>query len=96
MLVSALIGLGFTFFSGATEAWLVDALMATGYDEPIETVFGKGQTTAGAATLVGTIGWWVPWLDQPGHPLRGAVTSAALRDRCRLPGDARHRLRAPS
>lgn len=55
ILVSALIGLGFTFFSGATEAWLVDALDATGYDKPIETVFGKGQTTAGAATLIGTI-----------------------------------------
>lgn len=56
ILVSALIGLGFTFFSGATEAWLVDALDATGYDQPIETVFGKGQATAGAATLIGTIG----------------------------------------
>ena len=28
-LASALLGLGFTFFSGATEAWLVDALAAT-------------------------------------------------------------------
>jgi MFS family permease len=42
VLVSALIGLGFTFFSGATEAWLVDALTATGYDGGVETVFGKG------------------------------------------------------
>lgn len=55
VLVSALIGLGFTFFSGATEAWLVDALEATGYDGAIETVFGKGQAMAGGATLVGTI-----------------------------------------
>ena len=53
--VSALIGLGFTFFSGATEAWLVDALEATGFDGAIETVFGKGQTMTGTATLVGTI-----------------------------------------
>ena len=30
--VSLLLGLGFTFFSGATEAWLVDALDATGFD----------------------------------------------------------------
>ena len=30
--VSLLLGLGFTFFSGATEAWLVDALDATGYE----------------------------------------------------------------
>lgn len=56
ILVSALIGLGFTFFSGATEAWLVDALKATGYEGSIETVFGKGQAASGAALLVGTIG----------------------------------------
>src|SRR6478735_8280152 len=30
--VSILIGLGFTFFSGAVEAWLVDALRATGFE----------------------------------------------------------------
>ena len=30
-LASILLGLGFTFFSGATEAWLVDALDATGF-----------------------------------------------------------------
>ena len=30
--VSVLLGLGFTFFSGATEAWLVDALTATEFD----------------------------------------------------------------
>src|SRR5213594_944505 len=29
--VSALLGLGFTFFSGAVEAWLVDALAFAGY-----------------------------------------------------------------
>ncbi|MGH8945033.1 MAG: MFS transporter, partial [Acidimicrobiia bacterium] len=56
VVVSALIGLGFTFFSGATEAWLVDALDATGYEGAIESVFGKGQVAAGAATLAGTIG----------------------------------------
>ncbi len=30
-LASALLGLGFTFFSGAFEAWLVDALTSSGY-----------------------------------------------------------------
>ena len=30
-LASMLLGLGFTFFSGAVEAWLVDALAATGF-----------------------------------------------------------------
>ena len=55
MIVSALIGLGFTFFSGATEAWLVDALEATGFDGSLESVFGRGQAAAGVATLIGTI-----------------------------------------
>ena len=31
-IVSMLLGLGFTFFSGAVEAWLVDALHAAGYE----------------------------------------------------------------
>ena len=56
ILSSAFIGLGFTFFSGATEAWLVDALTATGYGGAIEEVFGKGQTAIGFATLLGTVG----------------------------------------
>jgi MFS family permease len=55
IVVSILIGLGFTFFSGATEAWLIDALEATGFDGAVETVFGKGQVASGLATLVGTI-----------------------------------------
>lgn len=52
---SALIGLGFTFFSGAVEAWLVDALDATGYTGGLDTVFGKGQTVMGAAMLTGSV-----------------------------------------
>jgi MFS family permease len=54
--VSMLIGLGFTFFSGAVEAWLVDALTATGYTGAMETVFGRGQMVSGAAMLVGSVG----------------------------------------
>ena len=46
-IVSALLGLGFTFFSGATEAWLVDALTATGFTGQLETVFSRGQVVAG-------------------------------------------------
>jgi MFS family permease len=52
---SVLLGLGFTFFSGATEAWLVDALSATGYQGNLETVFGRAQTASGAAMLTGTV-----------------------------------------
>jgi MFS family permease len=52
---SILLGLGFTFFSGATEAWLVDALSATGFTGQLEQIFGRAQTVGGAAMLVGTI-----------------------------------------
>ncbi len=55
-LASVVIGLGFTFFSGATEAWLVDALGATGYTGPLESVFARGQAVAGVAVLIGSIG----------------------------------------
>lgn len=53
--VSALIGLGFTFFSGAVEAWLVDALASVGYDGSLESVFGRGQVVAGIAMLAGSV-----------------------------------------
>lgn len=54
-IASVLLGLGFTFFSGATEAWLVDALNATGFTEPLEGVFARAQVVAGGAMLVGTV-----------------------------------------
>jgi MFS family permease len=54
-IASILLGLGFTFFSGATEAWLVDALAATGFRGHLEHVFGRAQTVGGAAMLVGTV-----------------------------------------
>jgi MFS family permease len=54
-IASILIGLGFTFFSGATEAWLVDALAFTGFDGTLESVFAKGQTVMGAAMLAGSV-----------------------------------------
>ncbi|ACQ80960.1 major facilitator superfamily MFS_1 [Beutenbergia cavernae DSM 12333] len=53
--VSALLGLGFTFFSGAVEAWLVDALHHTGYDGALETVFGRGAMVSGVAMLGGSV-----------------------------------------
>jgi MFS family permease len=53
--VSLLLGLGFTFFSGAVEAWLVDALTATGYEGRLETVFGRGQMVTGAGMLGGSV-----------------------------------------
>ena len=54
-IVSVLIGLGFTFFSGAVEAWLVDALQATDFDGDLESVFGRGQIVTGIAMLTGSV-----------------------------------------
>src|SRR5687767_1700779 len=52
---SMLLGLGFTFFSGATEAWLVDGLRATGYSGTLEAAFARGQIATGAGMLIGTV-----------------------------------------
>ncbi|MGZ5336191.1 MAG: MFS transporter, partial [Solirubrobacterales bacterium] len=54
-LASLALGLGFTFFSGAVEAWLVDALTATGFTGSLETVFGRGQIVGGVAMLGGSV-----------------------------------------
>ena len=53
---SILLGLGFTFFSGATEAWLVDGLHATKYEGTLDSAFSKGQIVGGIAMLTGTVG----------------------------------------
>jgi MFS family permease len=75
-LVSIGLGLGFTFFSGAVEAWLVDALNATGYDGDLESVFGRGQIVEGVAMLTGSVvGGYVAQLTSLGVPfvLRAVV-----------------------
>jgi MFS family permease len=74
--VSMLLGLGFTFFSGAVEAWLVDALTATGFDGEMESVFGRGQMVSGAAMLTGSLaGGFVAQQTSLGVPfvLRGVI-----------------------
>jgi MFS family permease len=75
-LASVLIGLGFTFFSGAVEAWLVDALTATGYEGEMETVFGRGQIVTGIAMLTGSVaGGFIAQQASLGVPfvIRGAI-----------------------
>ncbi|MBI3984670.1 MAG: MFS transporter [Candidatus Levybacteria bacterium] len=54
-LSSILLGLGYTFFSGALEAWLVDALHATNYKGSLDGVFAKGQIVGGVAMLTGSV-----------------------------------------
>ena len=76
---SMLLGLGFTFFSGAVEAWLVDALTATGFSGEMETVFGRGQIVTGVAMLTGSVaGGFIAQQTSLGVPfvLRGLVLIA--------------------
>lgn len=74
--VSVLLGLGFTFFSGAVDAWLVDALKATAYQGSLETVFGRAQIVGGVAMLSGSVlGGVIAQLTNLGVPflIRGAI-----------------------
>jgi MFS family permease len=87
---SLLIGLGFTFFSGAVEAWLVDALTATGFTGELETVFGRGQVVGGAAMLTGSVaGGFIAQQASLGLPfvLRGLVLVAMFAVAFRLMHD---------
>ncbi|TMK85874.1 MAG: MFS transporter [Actinobacteria bacterium] len=55
-LAGVVLGLGYTFYSGAVEAWLVDALKATGYRHELDGVFAKASIVASVAMIVGTVG----------------------------------------
>jgi MFS family permease len=68
-IVSALLGLGYTFFSGATDAWLVDALTATRFEGQLEGVFAHGQVISGAMMLCGSVaGGYLAQLTNLGTP----------------------------
>jgi MFS family permease len=56
VIASVVLGLGFCFYSGAVEAWLVDALAATGFEGQLDRVFARGSMVSGTAMLVGTVG----------------------------------------
>ena len=76
--VSVLLGLGFTFFSGATEAWLVDALQATGYDGSLEAVFGRGQVISGRRRCWSARSAAATWRRRPTSACRSCVRAAVL------------------
>jgi MFS family permease len=103
---SVLLGLGFTFFSGAVEAWLVDALASTGYlneGGKLESVFAKGEIVEGIAMLTGSVaGGVVAQLTNLGVPyiLRAivlvvtfAVAFVWMRDTGFTPSHGKHPLR---
>lgn len=68
-LSSMSIGLGFTFFSGAVEAWLVDALTFSKFEGDLESVFARGQVVTGIAMLGGSVaGGYVAQVTDLGVP----------------------------
>jgi MFS family permease len=56
ILMSILMGLGFTFYSGAVEAWVVDALNELGYQGAMDRIFARSELIGSAAILFGTVG----------------------------------------
>jgi MFS family permease len=80
-IASILLGLGFTFFSGATEAWLVDALAFSGFKESLESVMARGQVVSGAAMLTGSVaGGYIAQVTDLGVPyvIRSALLALTL------------------
>jgi MFS family permease len=69
-LASVILGVGFTFYTGAVDAWMVDALGAVGYEGKLDPIFARYGMTFGVFMLVGTIsggflgqiGLWVPYV----------------------------------
>ncbi|MBI4258990.1 MAG: MFS transporter [Actinobacteria bacterium] len=55
-LAGVILGLGYTFYSGAVEAWLVDALKATGYQKELDGVFARASMVSSVAMITGTVG----------------------------------------
>jgi MFS family permease len=86
LLASVLLGLGFTFQTGALDAWLVDALDATGWERPKERVFSWGMMAGNAAMLVGSllggflgqVGLAVPYLVRTGLLILAFLATALL------------------
>jgi MFS family permease len=66
---SLILGCGYTFFSGALEAWLVDALKHASYTGDLDPIFAKNQIFTGVAMLVGTLaGGFIAQISALGTP----------------------------
>jgi MFS family permease len=78
-LASIFLGLGFTFFSGAVQAWLVDALKASGFEGKLESVFAKGKIVEGIAMLTGSVaGGYLAQVTSLGAPYIARAVVLAL------------------
>ncbi|MDQ3982900.1 MAG: MFS transporter [Actinomycetota bacterium] len=54
-LAGIVLGLGYTFYSGAVEAWMVDALNATGFTDELDGVFARASMVSSVAMIAGTV-----------------------------------------
>ena len=69
-LASVLLGIGFTFYTGAVDAWMVDALTSVGYKGTLDVVFARYGMVFGLCMLLGTVGGgllgqlglWIPYV----------------------------------
>ena len=69
-LASVVLGLGFTFYTGAVDAWMVDALGAVGYEGKLDPIFARYGMVFGLFMLIGTVaggllgqlGLWLPYV----------------------------------
>ena len=67
---SALLGIGYTFYTGAVDAWMVDALHSVGYEGRLEPIFARYGIMFGIFMLIGTtlggflgqLDLWVPYV----------------------------------
>ena len=67
---SALLGIGYTFYTGAVDAWMVDALHSVGYEGRLEPIFARYGVMFGIFMLIGTtlggllgqIDLWIPYV----------------------------------
>ena len=86
IVASLIIGLGFTFQTGTTDAWLVDALDASGWKRPKDRVFSWGQMAANTGMLVGSllggvlgqIGLSLPYVARTGLLVLAFIVTAVL------------------
>jgi MFS family permease len=66
---SALLGIGYTFYTGAVDAWMVDALQSVDYPGKLEPIFARYGMVFGVFMLVGTtaggflgqVELWIPY-----------------------------------
>jgi MFS family permease len=67
---SALLGVGYTFYTGAVDAWMVDALHSVGYEGRLEPIFARYGVMFGIFMLIGTtlggllgqVDLWIPYV----------------------------------